>query len=158
MKGWYAFLLRERAFQRSASANLATRLVAQRLQHERAATRRFSNALNALTRLSTGTTPTFNGSCTGLSPSYPELIHRCAAVISLPKRSCGGNVSLTDARHEPPGNGSQTTKQSARPRQARVAAATAAQGLADPGYSGTTKPDLPSESDHSFGSDAARRR
>src|SRR5262249_13306975 len=63
---------------------------------------------------------------------------------------------MRGTRH--PETGPKRPSDPPRPCQARVAAATAAQGHADPGYSGTTKPDLPSESDHSFGGDAARRR
>ena len=50
-----------------------------------------------------------------------QLIHRDRSNSSLHIDAGGGNVLPTDARHEPPGNGSQTTKQSARPCQARVA-------------------------------------
>jgi hypothetical protein len=94
---------------------------------------------------------------TAKSPSYPKVIHRHRSVISLPNTSSRDNVSLTDARHEPPGNGSQTTKQSARPCQARVAKAKAAQGQRSLRTQGLRA--RPSDGvGHSVRGDAAKRR
>ena len=79
---------------------------------------------------------------TAKSPSYPKVIHRHRSVISLPNDASRDNVFPTDARHEPPGNGSQTTKQSAQALPGQGRPGKGGSRATIPAYTGVTRPIL----------------